>query len=379
MLLDLRTIYAILAITFLLLGFVQLAAFLSGRFVRWALHWALSNLLLGLGCGIITLGDDWPDIVTYGLGDTLIIAGGVLLLVGVRSLAGLPTHWVRYAAIATSVAALVMSWSVNPDELHLRSALISCFFAMLDIIVVVNVVALARREDLLSGWLLACIFSITAVMFLARAAMALHGDLSDSDIFESSPLAYQWIAAAACALVSVRSMALLLMVAERGQHRILARSEQDALTGLLNRAGLFRRYKALRRKHPYTALAALMIDLDHFKTVNDTHGHQAGDMVLRHFAISGQHNIREGDILARLGGDEFVILLPATSMQDALALGERLQEAFVTSQPRLSVQPTLSIGATTGEPRKDTLDSLLARADAALYRAKRAGRARVAA
>ncbi|EHL97309.1 diguanylate cyclase domain protein [Acetobacteraceae bacterium AT-5844] len=379
MLFDLRTIYAILAITFLLLGFVQLAAFLSGRFVRWALHWALSNLLLGLGCGVLTLGDDWPNLLTYGLGDTLIIIGGVLLVVGVRSFAGMSTHWGRYAAVPASVTAFVLAWASGPDELHLRSALISCFFALLDIMTVASVIALARREDLLSGWLLACIFGITAVMFVARAAMALHGDLSDNDIFETSPLAYQWIAATASALASVRSMALLLMVAERGQRRILARAEQDALTGLLNRNGLFRRYKALCRSRPAAQLAVLMIDLDHFKAVNDTHGHKAGDAILRHFAISGQHSTREGDILARLGGDEFVILLPATSMNDALALGERLQKTFATSQPELSVQPTLSIGATTGEPSKDTLDSMLARADAALYRAKRAGRARVAA
>ncbi len=380
MLLDLRTIYAILAITFLLMGIVQVAAFLTGRFVRCVLHWALSNLLLGLGTGFVALGGTGHDIMTYGLGDALAIAGGILLVVGVRSFAGLPTHGPRYAMISACMAVVVLFLSSRADDIHLRTVLVSGLFVVLDILILMNVVKVARREDLITGWILACIFSITATMFVIRGIMALRGDLNGGSVFDTSPEAYQWIAATGSALVSIRSMVLLLMVAERGQRRILRRSQQDALTGLLNRNGLFSHYSDLRHGAPaQTQLTVLMIDLDHFKDVNDTHGHKAGDDILRHFAISARRSTREGDILARLGGDEFVILLPNTSVPDALTLGERLQREFVATQPKLSVQPTLSIGAATGELSRATLDNLLTRADEALYRAKRGGRARVAA
>jgi diguanylate cyclase (GGDEF)-like protein len=126
-----------------------------------------------------------------------------------------------------------------------------------------------------------------------------------------------------------------------------------------------------------------MLDLDHFKTVNDTYGHQAGDAVLAEFARVLQRAARTVDVVARYGGEEFMVALPETTYQGAVAFAERLRESIETHLFRANDAPvrlTASIGiATFPAPGVDGLDSLLASADAALYRAKQDGRNRVVA
>ena len=154
----------------------------------------------------------------------------------------------------------------------------------------------------------------------------------------------------------------------------------DELTGLYNRRHFLKRaeteLKRLRKGHQ-SGLA--LIDLDHFKRVNDQHGHAAGDRVLQSFAEVAQACLRDGDILARYGGEEFVLLLPNTDADQFSACCERLREAFADVHAVQNEQPygplSLSVGLTLLN-EGDDLDESLARADEALYRAKHAGRNR---
>lgn len=156
----------------------------------------------------------------------------------------------------------------------------------------------------------------------------------------------------------------------------------DALTGTALR-GHFMHIgeRELRRAARYGhALSALMLDIDHFKRVNDNHGHAAGDAVLRAVADTAAATLREQDVLGRIGGEEFAVLLPETGGDMARLAAERLRAA-VAERPvevvaaRIAV--TASIGVATWHGGDDTLDALLARADAALYVAKDGGRNRV--
>ena len=155
----------------------------------------------------------------------------------------------------------------------------------------------------------------------------------------------------------------------------------DELTGLFNR----RHFLALASNElallePGQVHGLALIDLDHFKLVNDTYGHATGDRVLQTFAVVARACLRDGDILARYGGEEFVLLLPHTSVDKFSACCERLREAFVAAEP-VGVQVksvSLSAGMTLLQ-RGDDLDAALQRADQALYRAKREGRNRCAA
>jgi diguanylate cyclase (GGDEF)-like protein len=150
----------------------------------------------------------------------------------------------------------------------------------------------------------------------------------------------------------------------------------DELTGLFNRRHFLRlaaRELASLRKGEQHGLA--LIDLDHFKRINDQHGHASGDRVLQTFATVAQACLRDGDVLARYGGEEFVLLLPNTDSDQLTACCERLREAFAHAEPvGLKVASiSLSAGMTLLEPG-DNLDDALHRADQALYRAKRSGR-----
>ncbi len=152
----------------------------------------------------------------------------------------------------------------------------------------------------------------------------------------------------------------------------------DSLTGLFNRRAFMDRADSEWQRHTRykTTLGCVMVDVDHFKDVNDTFGHAAGDAVLQHVGALLRAALRTSDLSARLGGDEFVALMPDSSLEGAFALGERIVLRLLgrplTGLPR-EVRVTVSVGVATSAGC-DSLDALFARADRALYQAKQAGR-----
>ncbi len=171
--------------------------------------------------------------------------------------------------------------------------------------------------------------------------------------------------------------------------RLLRSGFTDVLTGWHNRRYLQVRLveELARARRDGGTLTCLMLDLDHFKSINDTWGHAAGDDVLRELAQRIEGQVRASDVAARYGGEEFVILLPRTDKRDAARLAERVRQAVREAPVPFGedgeVDVTASIGIASVTPRPDDADlknlgeSLLARADVALYRAKSAGRDRV--
>ena len=158
----------------------------------------------------------------------------------------------------------------------------------------------------------------------------------------------------------------------------------DALTGLFNRRYMETHLatlveQAASRGKP---IAVMVLDIDYFKSINDTHGHDAGDDVLREFSLRIRKSIRNIDLACRYGGEEFVLVMPETDMAVATMVAERLRrriatEPFSIQQGTRSLEVTISIGiAALGAPT-DTAATILKRADEALYRAKRDGRNRV--
>jgi diguanylate cyclase (GGDEF)-like protein len=166
--------------------------------------------------------------------------------------------------------------------------------------------------------------------------------------------------------------------------RLARQATIDHLTGLLSRSAFTRRAHALldsRQQHALP-LTLMMLDIDHFKSINDRHGHAVGDQVLRQFARTLQDQLHDEELLARLGGEEFVIVLPGLAPEQAKFTAERLRRAVQdmhTAQGDARLQITVSIGLAgcAGGEFAPSLDELLARADQALYRAKAHGRNRV--
>jgi diguanylate cyclase (GGDEF)-like protein len=184
-----------------------------------------------------------------------------------------------------------------------------------------------------------------------------------------------------CVLVSAVVVTLVSLVLGRYQRRISTLAVTDQLTGLANRRGfnLLASQALQEARRSNDTLCAMLIDLDHFKKINDSHGHLAGDQALHAFASALQDSLRRSDIVSRWGGEEFALLLKDTSLETASQIAEKIRglaENLTLSHGTDSLTITISIGLTCLQ-EDDSLDSLIARADRALYRAKQSGRNRV--
>ncbi|NWA86367.1 diguanylate cyclase [Pseudomonas sp. D2002] len=167
---------------------------------------------------------------------------------------------------------------------------------------------------------------------------------------------------------------------ERAHHISTRAAQTDELTGLMNRRAFFEHAQLLYEqcRHNQQPLCALMMDMDHFKDINDTYGHQAGDQVLRQIGGVISASFRQADVYGRLGGEEFAVLLPNTSLETARGIAEQLVKAIsgLASAPVQGL--TASLGVATTRSLDQDLHSLMNTADKALYRAKAMGRNQVA-
>ena len=230
-------------------------------------------------------------------------------------------------------------------------------------------------------WLLAPILLASAAALLLRAGyVALDADsrpgiFAGSNAVDTLTFILMFIATVAV------TFGFLIMHRERAEQALRSLAMHDALTGLLNRRAFAEQCERelARARRAGAGLAMLLLDLDHFKMVNDSFGHRVGDRVLVDLAARLKRWRRAADVVGRYGGEEFCILLPDTGAADATAVAERMR-AGIAAEPLGGVASpvTASIGvaacASTGQV---DLDFLIVRADEALYEAKRAGRNRV--
>lgn len=168
----------------------------------------------------------------------------------------------------------------------------------------------------------------------------------------------------------------------RAEAELERQASTDALTGLPNRRAFMdtAQQEFERSKRYSRSLSCMMVDLDHFKRVNDKYGHSVGDLVLKAFAEHARQSLRKHDAVGRIGGEEFAVLLPETGCREAVTLAERLGSEVRNLNLRLDGQTirfTVSIGVAQSNAKEHTFEQTLKRADAALYEAKEAGRNRV--
>ncbi|WP_431320464.1 GGDEF domain-containing protein [Rhizobium sp. YTU87027] len=373
MMLDLRTIYVVSAMTCLVLGSVHLAAYSTGRFGRWPAWWGISNLLIGIGSLCVSLRNFVPSFVSLDVGNVVTIVGYLLTFFSVRVFAEWPVDK-RYCALAIAGVSLpVLLFTVDPATVSARIFYVSIVCCLCDLAILREGAAIHRREKLFSAGLLAGLYAPTAAIFLARGLLAALGQIAGPGAFGDS-VVHGWMGATAVVFFALRSVVIVLMAAERNSSKLIDLAHRDPLTGALNRSGLAQH---LLFKRP-RSLALLAIDIDNFKQLNDQHGHVVGDDILRLFARVAQSVLRPGDLLSRQGGDEFVAVLKDMDDAEAVQTAESIRLAFsfaVGQVPGLAVFPTLSIGVATS--RENDFEQLLGKADEALYASKRHGRDRV--
>lgn len=370
MALDPSTLMVIAIAVTALLGLFLLAMWKQERVG--ALGWWGSAYLLG-GFAISLWGIDGPAAIVPGLANALLFVACGMIWNAARLFHGRRVAWIGMAAGAVIwlVASTVPDFAMPGTPRVMLSSLIISAYTFL----AARELCRERRKALLQSWAAILIPALHAAVFLVPAPLA---SLFPHELGMS--LSTGWFALIALEGILYVVGAAFIVVVLSKERSVRAEKDAavtDALTGLPNRRAFFdgaSKLKATqaRKRGP---LAALMFDLDNFKSINDAYGHFVGDEVLLTFAVVLSTTLRGTDVYARFGGEEFVALLPATAEQAAIA-AERVRRGFAQAASEVgphAIGATVSVGIASAAATAD-VPALLIAADAALYRAKAAGR-----
>ncbi|RTL50419.1 MAG: GGDEF domain-containing protein [Rhodocyclaceae bacterium] len=378
MLLDTKTTLAYYVLTSLTLAVLLLVAF-RGRFTPSLRLWLACLGSQALGWFFISLQDLPFPWLTTGAGPVMVSLSYSFLIYAVMTFYGCKArrHWPLWP-VPLSIAAVVV-WH---NDASLRQMAINLIFA---IQLSSGAVFIISRRDPHRGlrWLMgtsalvACVLLFIRVLYLAEHRDSIPGLLQPS-LFQSLTFSIGFV------LRLVFTVGFLLLIEVHRYDELTWLAARDSLTGVYNRRTFIELAEAeLARSARYKLpVALLLIDLDHFKQINDTHGHQAGDLVLKQFPEVAERCMRSHDFLGRYGGEEFCVLAPDTDAEGAATLAERLRQGLAEHTLQLpdgrSVHVSASIGVACRRGDGNTsLDELLSAADSALYRAKDGGRNRV--
>jgi diguanylate cyclase (GGDEF)-like protein len=345
--------------------------------------WGFAGLAFGMGHQLghlfLTLDLGVPRGVALGIANGLIALTHVLLLAGVRAYLGRPT-WLPVLLALASVLVLVGALWDAMDVLRTRVLVLSGFYLATDLFSGSQLWR-ARSDGLtLFRRFAASVFVFNGVFLGVRFAYAASTQSLTSS-FVQDPFQILFFVVS-LVFIYVLTLVLSLLMFRGAEVELQRLVHRDPMTGLFNRRSLFEhasREQARCERHG-TPLSLVMLDIDRFKSVNDGHGHAAGDEVICQAAGRIAGELRDTDSAFRLGGEEFLVLLPATGLDAAVAVAERLRGAISgTAMHSTGARVTASLGVTELVRGAEDWEAALRRADAALYRAKREGRDRVVA
>lgn len=339
--------------------------------------WAFAYCVFTIGCVLAMNRSLLPGVSGSALTNVVMVFGYMLVLHGALLLDG---KRVRPILFIVLLAALAASWFIAGTGLgsifwnHVGSLPIAVLCAL----TALTLFRSRTAKGLRSRSIAIAIFVCHSIFYGGRAFVvpfvtSLYGD-------GVLPLVAEITMYEAVLFTVAMPMSFLLLVREEDRARLLAASRTDFLTGLNNRQGFFELGPELLKQGKGDSHTLLAADLDHFKAINDEHGHDAGDRVLRLFASIASETVGPGAISARLGGEEFAILLPNIGKEGASMVAESVARRFAEKAARsdgLGIPATVSIGLAEVQTGEMDLSELLAAADGALYRAKKLGRNRI--
>lgn len=304
------------------------------------------------------------------LANVMLMGGSILYYIGCQRFLGFQSTW-RGWVVFLIIAALAFTQLID-DATHYPLRLV-VFTSLMLIIYGANLLFLLHHGGKrLPVRMVQIVLGTHMVVLLLRLISAVTG-MAGNHIMEASPIQTLYISAYVL-LILMLSIGAVLMATDRLVTELEYLATHDPLTHTLNRRALFERCHdelARTQRTGQRGPSILMLDLDHFKHINDTYGHQHGDAILAHFAQTTQSLLRRIDRLGRYGGEEFMLLLPDTDSAQAQVVAQRIHDTAACGH---ALDCKLSIGATTWQGPHDTLETMLARADAALYLAKASGR-----
>ncbi len=313
------------------------------------------------------------DLVSYTLANLLVFSGVYLQLIGSERFLGLqPRFWPRYSLICALT--LVSGWFtvVNPQyppRLLISVSIMTWMFGA-------HAYLIATKAP--RGFAYRFTLGVLALALISQALRFLTAWLLPvgTGILDTTPQNLIYIISYPFLMLLI-AIGLVLMATDRVRSEFEHLASHDSLTNALTRRNLtdICQQELERCKRHGRKMSILLIDIDHFKSINDKLGHQAGDRALVQFVGAVTTLLRRADAIGRLGGEEFVVVLPETPTEVARVVAERIRDKVAGLS---SPEPfTVSIGVTTNASQEDTVDALISRADHAMYQAKERGRDQV--
>ncbi|WP_420477047.1 GGDEF domain-containing protein [Noviherbaspirillum sp. ST9] len=379
--LDVRTVFFMLAIAALS---ASASLFLAQRMklsVHGIKHWAWGLAIAGSSGFLLAARGTINPALSVVLGNCMLLLGYSFLWTGMRQFVGVPVRaW--FLLVAPMLAAVVLSLYFLDDRNGPgRIAFLSSLITILSVLGAWELLRTNKDRRLGRRWV-ASILLLHAAFNIWRAAYNALGQNIDG------PYALGSLSTAtgveAFLFMVFLTLGLILMTTDALQTELNRQASRDPLTDVLNRRAfheLFER-ELSRSQRVESPLSVLLMDIDHFKRLNDTYGHHAGDLALKHFVTITSLCLRAQDILARFGGEEFVVLLPDANIDAAQIVAERIRGQLANhpmATPDGDVSFTVSIGVAVVTEQATDLKDILSRADAALYQAKMKGRNRTVA
>ena len=288
----------------------------------------------------------------------------------------LPKRVWPYAVFAFAAIA----WTtVFEPHVGTRTALVP-LFASITLFLSATIILRHREFTLPAEWAAALFIFAFGLVQAAAGVIALMQGADGNAAYESLFMQFSFLTLPAgyvgCALL------VIFMMSSDLAEEMQSIADRDQLTGLLNRRGLnealSKTYALARRRG--LAVAVILVDIDKFEAINEEHGHEAGDLALQHFTRLLQVSRRQEDVLARMGGEEFALILPGSSLENAMRIADVLRERVEIAPLGYKGKPlkmTASFGVATLSDSDDSMREVLVRADTALYRSKKGGRNRV--
>ncbi len=342
----------------------------------------LSNLGIGVGTYLVTERATHPSFLSFQVADWLVIGGIAACRAGIIFLARTQP---RTLALALPLAIeMVATAFLAPDEssYFYRAILFNviasglAISAFIDCTKVPSMAQLTLPVKLLIAWPLL----VSGILFAFRATQVLATWLAGSNAIHNPGNYTTFLWAFSVVLLTI-NIAMVGLIVSGLLQKIRQIADTDPLTQCLNRRAFHREFSLALNRLKRTDLppVCVMLDLDHFKKINDDYGHSAGDAVLIHAVALIKDSICATDVLARYGGEEFVLLMPDTPLASATATMDRIRSALV-ERPCVhngsAIALTASFGVAVSQPH-ETSDDTIKRADAAMYVAKWLGRDRV--
>jgi diguanylate cyclase (GGDEF)-like protein len=344
------------------------------------IHWAAWSALSAITWLILSATLKSPPLmgVLIGVLGVIALERGVCLFIGRRTR--------DYLHLALLVVIVAGYWlTLGPEKRHLGAAVNYAVLAWLYFNVARDMYFHARNA-LPWRWtpLLAVPVSLGSLICALRVARALLDPESVVTVMTTDSALNLRTALATVALSLILHATLVGLVVARLVSELQRLSRHDALTGLLNRRAMEEALDGQLQRSRRTSqpFAVMMLDLDHFKRINDQHGHAVGDLALKHVAQLLQQAMRATDSLARFGGEEFIVLMPNAALSQAEPVAEELRRLLAGSplmHDASDVTLSVSVGVAQWRDAEDDASRLLSRADAALFQAKVQGRNRVVA